>query len=268
MIDAHCHIHQSSQLPTLISSAQSAGVQQVLLNATCEQDWAAVLSLHQAYSDFVVPCLGVHPWFCRDLGTGWELRLGEILREQQHVLLGEVGLDHYSSKYILSRRPPKPLQAQVCFAQLSLAEQLQRPISIHCVRAHKPLLKLMQQLPNKPPILMHSWSGNPIQVTQFLHAFPQSLFFSVSQASLTESAESVAAIPLDRIVVETDSPYLCKPEVLADYGIVPERDEHNSPINEPKYLPCSTRRLASLLQRSEEEVRTATAANIRRFLGT
>ena len=268
MIDAHCHIHQSPQLPALIASAQAAGVQQVLLNATCEEDWTAVLSLHHSYSDFVVPCIGVHPWFCRDLEMGWELRLEGILREQQHVLLGEVGLDHYSSKYALCRRPPKPLQAQVCAAQLSLAEQLHRPISVHCVRAHKPLLKLMQLLSSQPPTLMHSWSGNPAQVTQFLHAFPQSLYFSVSQASLTESADSVAAIPLDRIVVETDSPYLCKSEVLADYGILPERDEHDSPINEPKYLPCSLRRLASLLQRSEEEVKTATTANIRRFLGT
>ncbi len=123
-------------------------------------------------------------------------------------------------------------------------------------------------LRSKSPVLMHSWSGNIQQVGQFLQAFPESLYFSVSQASLTESADSVAAIPLDRIVVETDSPYLCKPEVLADHGVLPQRDEQDSPMNEPKYLPYSLLRLARLLQRSEEEVRIATTTNARRFLGT
>ena len=98
MIDAHCHLHLSSDVSGGVERARNAGVTQVVVNATGEQDWNTVLGLYETYRDFVVPCIGVHPWYCTDLQADWELRLEETLARFPHALLGEVGLDHYNSK--------------------------------------------------------------------------------------------------------------------------------------------------------------------------
>lgn len=114
---------------------------------------------------------------------------------------------------------------------------------------------------------MHSWSGNAKEVVKYLQAFPENLYFSLSQASLTEDSESILSMPLDRIVVETDSPSLCKPALLSEYGITPLLDSHHSPVNQPEYLPCSISKLAELLSRSEADLRSITFENTRKFLG-
>lgn len=104
----------------------------------------------------VVSCIGIHPWYVNSLNDGWESRMENLLSENPHLKVGEIGLDHYKSKLA-----PKLLQEQVFRTQIRIALKFNRFMNIHCVSAFGKVLKILRdEMQNtKVPFIMHSYEG-------------------------------------------------------------------------------------------------------------
>lgn len=255
--DAHNHL----QDPRLgdpeprIASMRAAGVDRCVVNATSEDDWAAVEALVSADPDFVVPAFGIHPWKAHLAEPGWEQRLAALLEKHPQAALGECGVDGWVAS------PPMALQLPVFLAQIRLARELDRPLSIHCLKAWQPLFEAFREEPPPPRFLMHSFGGS-IEIARRL--LPLGAYFSVSGYFLHERKAAVVAVfrqlPKDRILVESDAPDMLPPENRISH---PLPGGHNHPAN----LPRIAEGLAAALEIAAEEFRGLTAGNAARCFG-
>lgn len=140
LIDCHVHLHDlrlAKRLPSVMAAALDAGVRQFICNGTSEADWAGVLELSRQYPQ-IIPSFGVHPWHVKTCSSSWQGKLEAFLGECPSAI-GEIGLD----RWIEDR--DEMLQEKVFRAQLAMAAQLGRPVSIHCLRAWDWLLRVLRE---------------------------------------------------------------------------------------------------------------------------
>jgi TatD DNase family protein len=239
LIDSHCHLQfpsLTSHLSEIIQRSQRNSVQRFVLCGVTpnDNDWEAILSLSNTFPDLIRPQFGLHPWWIDSLSStssttsslpNWQIQLQEFLGRVPGAGVGECGLDK-----MISKRVPLSEQRVVLRAHLRLAMELCRPVTIHCVQAWGSLLSLLQEEAltgsSDHPLVMvlHSCNRLPSSlVTQFLQ-FPQLYFSFNGQRRLTSAEREMARhIPLDRLLLESDSPdqrpswSLC--ELLVDMGI-------------------------------------------------
>lgn len=208
----------------LIGQMRDAGVIGCVVNATREEDWEAVRALAQDFPDFVQPAYGVHPWFADTAKVGWQDRLREILIHDPSASVGEIGLDGWVSG------PGREIQQPVFREQIKIAVELEKPVTIHCLKAWEELFDEMNQAPAWPKkFLMHSFGGS-IEVAQRL--LKRGAWFSFSGYFLNPRKAKVLAVfkqlPKDRILLETDAPEMMPP---ADFLKFPLAEEVNHPAN-------------------------------------
>ena len=131
-----------------------------VLNATRPSEWEELAGLAREYPQEIIPAFGVHPWFVEELEEGWLEKLRGYLLEFAHAWVGEVGLDK-SGRYKASFA----LQKEVLIAQMSLASELERPLSLHMVRSVAPLLEILEGFEREkkgkafPFLLCHGYRG-------------------------------------------------------------------------------------------------------------
>lgn len=273
--DAHNHIHMG---PTEASHAVSSSSGEVFISgmaimSTHPRDFSSVLDLAKETlprrfpSVGVIPCLGIHPWFLHDLkDEDWEVTDGsprwlsdleEVLLAHPRAIVGEIGLDgfHFDPQ---TRELTCPLERQLeAFkAQMLLANKLERPVSIHCVRSFGPLfevlssLKRSKQLP--PRMYFHAFGGKAGTVDQLLALCGRDYglvyfgFAPVVNFRSPKTAELMRRIGIDRLLLETDH---------EDAALV-----HQS-------LKDSLSYLADALCLTEDMVIKATTTNAFRFYG-
>lgn len=189
--DTHCHLQDprfEGRVPELLARAQAAGVTHMVCCATREADWDRVLGLARDHP-CVLPMLGLHPWFVPE-AQGWLDRLRARLRAPR-IGIGECGLDFSPG------RPGRAGQEAAFEAQVRLAIELDRPLSIHCVRAWGRLLDLLRR------------TGIPAAGAA-LHAFSGSTEVAVELQGLglylsCPGSSPPAALPT-RLLYETDAP--------------------------------------------------------------
>ncbi|PIE00239.1 MAG: DNAase [Acidobacteria bacterium] len=234
-IDVHCHLHDvriSSCLSAMIQRAQKSGVRYMVSCATKEKNFERTLLLGQEYSS-IVPCLGIHPWFVQTASCNWKENLGQKI-EHSICGIGETGLD------FTDKAADREQQIQVFSFQVHLANELKRPIQIHVRKAWDALIHVLKKNgPLKVPGMLHSYSGSADLVKQLL---PYGVYFSFSGAITRKNArktiESLQAVPVDRILLETDAP-----DMLPDCHL-PEQDRvfyQDRILNQPSYLPLIAR---------------------------
>lgn len=195
----------------------------------------------------VYATVGTHPHDAAAMTPrGWSaLRL--LAGEERVVALGEMGLDFYRN---LS---PHPVQEQVFRQQLALALELQMPVVIHDRDAHDETMRILKEFPGLPGVVMHCFSGGRQMAEQCLAmGFHLGIGGPLTYPKNDRLAEVAMTAPLERILLETDCPYLT-PQ--------PWRGQRN----EPSYLPAVAGKLAELRGLSREEVAAATTANASRF---
>lgn len=164
-------------------------------------DWPGVLADR---SDTVHPFIGIHPEKIED-SQGLMLieRLEQLLSEHDGTGVGEIGLDRrYYPGY------PRPVQEKLLQAQLSLAARYDRPVVLHQVRTLGTLLKQLGTLPDKVPVMIHGFRGNPDQVHQIS---AQGLYISLGpgpQWNTDSFKYAVPLIPRLRLLLESDWPYV------------------------------------------------------------
>lgn len=257
LFDAHNHLQDERLDPwreEIVAGMAASGIGEMIVNGSCEEDWPQVAELAWKHA-WVRPAFGLHPWYVKDRGPEWLERLREHLVAHPRAVVGETGLDRWIEN--------PDVEAQVaCFrAQLALAVALDRPITIHCLRAFGLLEEVLRsmKLPRRG-FLLHSYGGPAEMVPGFVRLGG---YFSVSPyfAHPRKSAQlaTFAKIPLDRLLAETDAPDMWPP---------PEVNPHPlsaADVNHPFNLSVSYDLIARLHDLSREETEKAVAENYRRL---
>ncbi len=258
-IDSHNHL----QFPCLGAAApllealRGAGVGCCVVNATREADWSAVAALARAYPETIVPAFGIHPWHAHEprleelrleaaataAGQARDSRLEELRLEAAATVaataarlrglleqfpragVGECGLDRGVGA------PGPEVQVPVFLGQVRLARDLQRTLTIHCVRAWGMLIDALLTEAPPPRLLLHGFSGSLETARRLL---PMGAYFSCSGAILqprrAAMLEVFRQLPRERILLETDAPESLPPP---EYVSHPLADGRNHPANLP-----------------------------------
>lgn len=263
LIDTHCHLDDPRYgslegLRERLVRARDAGVRGVVVPGVSPAEWSGLekLATMQAWPLTLWPCYGLHPQVIPEL-TEVEARVGlEQLAAglaAQGVALGECGLDGPSSAI-----PGGDMtrQLRLLNEQLELAQQLGLPVILHCLQAHDPLLRLLKQRRGHAPgFLLHSFSGSAELVREYLKL---GAFFSFAGSVTYPSARkpllALQAVPLERLMLETDGP-----------DQVPTPHKQPGALNEPAFLPCIVAQVAHTLHLPVEHVAEQTTLNALRF---
>lgn len=195
----------------MFDELRSRGIARWGVNGTRESDWDAVLAMADEFPE-VYPSLGLHPWYVRERTDGWADRLVEAL-ERTPCGVGEIGLDKWIRDADLDD------QEIVFRRQLEIADEFQRPITIHCLQCWGRLLEVLRDSP-LPPLergfLLHSYGGPSELIAEFIEVGAR---FSFSGYFLHERKKDVRArfrdqIPFERLLLETDAPAMAAPEEM------------------------------------------------------
>jgi TatD DNase family protein len=168
--------------------------------------------------------------------------------------VGEIGLDKNKAKKV-----PFGIQLEIFEAQLQLAIQLDRPCTIHCVNAFGFLVDVLAQTQPPTPIIIHSYSGSGDSIREICRVAPNS-YFSVSGQCPRQ--DIIPFIPMDKLLIETDSPDQCMRDDLCEDVPVPLAEQ----VNDPSQLPRVAARVARALDIPVADVVRITTQNaIRAF---
>lgn len=258
--DAHNHLHDVRLIPhrdSFLSELTRLPVGGAVANGTREEDWDAVKSM-SAEHPWIIPSYGLHPWYAPERSDNWLDRLRELLKSDSRAGVGEVGLDRWIEGYDLE------LQRTVFLEQLRLAKELGRPATIHCVRAWGALKDaLIDSVVPPRGFLLHAYGGPEEMIDGFVRL---GAYFSFSPYFLHErkgaQRRAFAAIPQDRLLVETDAPDLRPPDHLNPRPLV---DSEGNPANHPANLDVSYRGLAAIRGIAVSELAPIVAGNFRRL---
>ena len=210
MIDTHAHLHACDEPPPeLVRRAQAAGVDRILEVGAWPSAWQTVVEFCAA-TDGVFPILGIHP---HDAGEADASEL-ERLRELDPVAIGETGLDYYRDY------APHDAQRQLFQAQLATAEELGKPVVIHCRAAEADVARALGDF--EGTVVLHCFSSPGLLRPALERGYYVSFAGNVTYPKAEELREAARAVPSERILAETDSPYLA-PQ--------PRRGRPNEPAN-------------------------------------
>jgi TatD DNase family protein len=245
-IDIHLHLQDpvfNDKLDTTVQQALELGIAGLVVNGSKESDWERVLDLAERFPR-VIPCLGLHPWYVAGRSENWLSRLETLLRTIR-AGIGEIGLDQW-----IEPREEKA-QEEVFRLQLDLARRLQRPVMIHCLKAWGWMMDVFQSEDPLPAgMLLHAYGG----ALEFIDPLTKlGAYFSfggnVLEEKRTRMRAALQAVPLDRLLVESDAPDLLPPEPFRPHAFL---DGQGKLRNHPANLPTFFRAMAEL--RGEEPV--------------
>jgi TatD DNase family protein len=255
LIDSHCHLDNSqfdSDRDAVIERALAAGVDRMVAIGTGEgpPDLEAGVRLADRHKCFYAT-VGVHPHDASKASPDIFRQLGELLKHPKVIALGEIGLDyHYDHS-------PREVQREVFLEQMRIAENARKPIVIHTREAWDDTLALLEQhwTPTGLSGIMHCFSGTAAEAERCVAlGFYLSFGGIVTFPKAIELQEAARGAPADRILLETDAPYLAP---------VPKRGKRN----EPSFMVETARKLADLRGVSLEQIAAITTQNFTRFAG-
>lgn len=252
MIDSHGHLTHPrfrDDLSEVLRRAREAGVEACVTIGTGVEDASRTRGLARAHPGFVHATAGLDPFSAHAAGDGFDEALAALetlFAEGGFVALGEIGLDYH---YDLD---PRPVQAARFERQLDLARRLALPVVIHVRDAHDDMAAILGAHPEVRGVI-HSFTGGPREAGRYLDLGWHLAFNGVvTFRSAAEVRESARLTPEDRLLVETDAPYLAP---------VP----HRGGRCEPAHVASTLAALAALRGDAPGTLGAATARNARRL---
>ena len=252
MIDTHSHIYGpefDDDRAEVLHRARLAGVDKVLLPNINEESIARMLQVAEEYPDMCYPMMGLHP---EDVKEDWAQVLDRMeMQLDGMIAVGEVGLDFYWDT-TFRKEQIEAFERQICWAV-----ERNLPLVIHMRKAEQELLEVMEH--HKSDGLrgvFHCFGGSKETASRMLkhEGFVLGIGGVVTFKN-SRLAETLRHVPLDRIVLETDAPYLAP---------VPYRGKRN----EPSYVAHVARFLSDIYNVSEEEVNDVTNLAVKRVFGS
>ena len=251
-IDTHCHLDGEEfreDLEAVITRAREAGVAAIGIPGINLQSLDTVIDVCHRYPNYCYPMLGLHP---EDVKADWREVLQRIKAAitPEVIAIGEVGLDYYWSREFEKE------QLEAFEEQVRWAVELQLPLMIHCRKAQNEMVAIIKKYQKElTGGVFHCFTGNEHEAEELLQ-FDRFVLGvgGVSTFKKSHLPEVLpAVVPLDRIVLETDAPYMAP---------VPKRGERN----EPAYVAYVLKRLAEAYGVSEEELAQKTNDNCKKVL--
>jgi TatD DNase family protein len=257
-VDSHAHLDGSEfdgDRDAVIERARSAGLRFLLVigGASGPEQMGSALDIAETH-DWMYAAAGIHPHEASKAQDAHFELVRRLARQPKFLAVGEIGLDYYYD------HSPRDVQRQVLIRQLDLAREVKLPIIIHCRDAWPDLREIIRTHWRDTELggILHCFSGtfedaSELMACGFLVSFAGNLTFKKAEDLRAVARE----IPLDRLLTETDCPYLAP---------VPHRGKRN----EPAYVAEVTRELARLHNLSEEEMGQRVVRNFTEFfrLGT
>ena len=252
MLDAHCHIYDEKLndcRKELLENLSRTGQICICSSDNIENSKKSV-DLANKY-DFIYATVGTHPHEVKDFKDD-DLKIYEnMLKNKKVVAVGEIGLDYYYDK------DTKEKQKEVLLKQIAFADKMGKPCVFHIREATEDFVNILKE--NKRyfnrPSMIHSFSGS-VQTAKFY--LDMGFYISINGIATFKNAgkilDVIAFVPLDRLLIETDSPYLTP---------VPHRGE----ANRPEYVYFVAEKIAQIKGLSVEEVISKTEENAKKLFG-
>jgi TatD DNase family protein len=257
MTDAHCHLNFQAfekDLDEVIQRAKDAGVNRIInVGSSLEASKKAVELAQKDEGLFAT--VGIHPHHADKLEQNWEKDLETLAKKPKVVAIGETGMDYFS--YESNGVTDKKLQEDLFEKQIQLASKLGLPLMLHNRQAGNDMLEILSR--NKsdflnPPGLFHCFSGDveflkKVLDLGFYVGFDGNITYKgIAKGETTSLIDLVKYAPLEKIITETDAPYLAP---------IPHRGERN----EPSYVIIVAEFIAQIKGISTQEVIEKTTLN-------
>lgn len=250
--DTHTHLDGEefkADLPDVISRAKEQGVGRVFIPAIDLKSVDTVLDVCRQFPGYAFPMIGLHP---EEVKADWEMQLDAMksrFNEAPFIAIGEVGLDFYWDR-TFEREQLLAFEAQV-----EWAVEVQLPLMIHCRKAQNELIHILKKYESRlSGGVFHCFTGNQKEAEQLLQfkRFALGIGGVLTFKSSHLREDLPASVPLERIVLETDSPYMAP---------VPHRGERN----ESSFVHLVLEKLAEVYGVSADKVAQVTEENVRRI---
>ena len=249
LFDTHAHYDSrkfDADRDAVLSALPGQGVA-LVVDPGCDLDSSRkAVALAERYP-FVYAAVGVHPEDCADWTDGCLDELRSLAAHPKVVAIGEIGLDYYWKE-----NPPRELQQQVFRAQLALALELDLPVIVHDREAHGDCMDIVREFPGLCGVF-HCFSGSAEMARELARLGWMISFTGVlTYPNARKAVEAAQAVGLDRLMIETDSPYMAP---------VPHRGERNH----SGFVGLICQRLAEIRGISAQDCARITLENGRRF---
>ncbi len=253
IIDTHTHLdHEQflNDIDEVIQRAKNAGAERFIIPGADPKDLPRAVELSEKY-DGIYFAVGVHPY---DIDNYNKSLLLEFINHPKCVAVGECGLDYYrlpkdeEEKETIKRR-----QKEMFLDQILVAKEANKPLIVHIREASQDAKEMLERYSGEQGGVLHCYNASPV-LLELSDRFYYGIGGVVTFKNARKLVEIVPKIPLDRIVLETDAPYLTP-------------HPYRGKRNEPSYLVYVVGKLAQLLQKSPKEIEDITTQNAMRLFG-
>lgn len=252
LFDTHVHVNAeqfNEDLEDVIERAKEAGVDNMVVVGFDRSTIIRAMELIEIY-DFMYAAVGWHPVDAIDMTEDDLQWIEELSNHPKVVAIGEMGLDYHWDK------SPKDVQMEVFRKQIRLAKKVGLPIIIHNREATADIVNILkEEEASRVGGIMHCFSGSAETALECINMnFYISLGGPVTFKNAKKPKEVAAAVPLDRLLIETDCPYLAP-------------HPYRGKRNEPSYVKLVAEQIAEIKQLTIEEVSQATTENAKKLFG-
>lgn len=251
LFDTHAHYDDEAfdeDREALLGSMPEKGVG-LIVNPGCTVETSRQAVAMAEQYDYIYAAVGIHPENCGDFTDDDIDTLRTLAQHDKVVAIGEIGLDYYWEE-----NPPREWQQMVLRKQMALAAELELPVIIHDREAHADTLAIVKEFPQVRGVF-HCYSGS-VEDARTLLKMGWMLSFNgaITFKNARKAPEVIAEVPMERIMIETDSPYLTP---------VPHRGKRN----DSGYVRLVAEKIAEIKGITPEEVELITFDNGKRFFG-
>ena len=246
MIDTHAHLDACADRPSaLVARARAAGVERILTVGTSLESCRAALAIAER-EEGVFAILGVHPHAAATADAGRMRELAALFASEKAVAVGETGLDYFRDY------APRDAQLRLFDRQLELAAELEKPVVVHTRAADEDTVERLRGFAG--PVVLHCFSSPTLLEPALKGGWYVSFAGNVTFPKAAELREAAARVPADRLLAETDAPYLA-PQ--------PRRGRPN----EPAYVVHTLAALAEARSEDQPALEAQVEANARAVFG-